>query len=258
MNTSDAVDTCLANRALTAQLISRVLVEQNGKTEQEVYKALRAALATEERFHDGGWYNPPPDGIGVLFADARDHFERSKFPTLRTEPYWPSTDYTLKPDSVGMVYVSPIDIKTGVISDIGFNFYRGNDPKVQVHLRRCLETIEAIAELAEVGMPFNVLHAKAQKVLDKHGVNNDWMQTYNDPARGANFGHTFPWTYEAPTTEEQAVIDTKEFTKLKSVIERKRLFINGIEEFSIPPTIAFSVEARLGSNNDPTLPGGYY
>lgn len=258
MTLVEKVTLCLENRERIAGVVAQTLQQNPRCSEVELHAALNAALSKHPDFYPTGWYEPPPQGAAVLFANADDQFERSKFPTLRTEFYWPKANYSRELETVGMIYVSPVHKATGLICDIGFNFYQGSDKKVQDHLRHSLETIEAIADIPEVGMAFNQLHGLAQSLVDKQGIHNNWMITMNDPTRGANFGHTLPWTSEEPTLDEQSVIDSGDFDKLKQIISRKRLFINPIEQTQIPETIAFSIEARLGSNEHPETSCGYY
>ncbi len=257
-NLAKNIEICVKNRELVGGLISKALVNNPHCSEILLHDELKVAIGQQAKFHPQGWYDPPPDGIGVLFANPEDNYERSRFPTLRIDPYWPSVKNTMSEETVGMVYVSPVDKNSGVISDIGLNFYMGSNPKLQEHLSYCLEAIEDIAEQAKVGMSFKRLHELGQEILEKRDVHNGWMVTYNDPTRAANFGHTFPWTFKEPTAEELLLIQGEDFGKLKDVISGNRLFINTVEEFIIPETIAFSIEARLGSNRNPDLPGGYY
>jgi hypothetical protein len=255
---AEKVDLCLKNRAIVARVVAKVLVDSPKASEMQIRGALLLELAGQAALYPRGWYDPPPAGVGVLFAEASDNFARSKFPTLRTQPYWPSSKHVLTDETVGMVYVSPVDKSSGIISDIGFNFYCGNNVDIQNHLAYCLDTVETIAEQAEVGMPFNQLHKLAQNIVDGRGLHNDWMITYNDPTRAANFGHSYPWTYQEMSDADKKILASGDLNQLKEHIEKGRIFISPIEATAIPETIAFSIEARLGSRSDQQLPCGYY
>lgn len=258
MSLNDSIDFCIENRKFVAQIIADVLAVKNGCNEKTVQQALLRAIKEQPDFHDRGWYDPPPGGVGVLFADENDEFERSKFPTLRTEQYWPHENYKLTDETVGTIYVSPVHRASGIIGDMGLTFYCGTREDIKEHLKQCLIATEDIAEQARAGMMFKELYAIGQQILAERQLHNDWMITLNDPTHGADYGHTLPWTYENTTSDEKRIIESKDFNQIKELISDKRLYINPIEEFVIPPTIAFSIEPRIGSKLDPKLPGGYF
>ncbi len=258
MNISENVDLAIENREIMAKLAVQVLNDNKECTELQLQSALLDALAKNHEFYPSGWYDPPPRGVAVLFADSQDS-KRTKFPTLRTEPNWPKSIYSRTKESIGVVYFSPVHKHTGIIADCGFTFYQGSNPNIQAHLRNCLETTEEISDYAQVGMKFSTLHEFGRKLLEKRGFDNGWMITFDDPLHGANLGHNIPWTHENPTAAEKTVIDGGDFDELKKIItNEKRFYINSIEDYVIPETIAFSIEPRLGSRADPNLPGGYY
>jgi hypothetical protein len=255
----EKIDICLELRSSVAAGLAKILTgSPRGCSETDVHDQIKKLLEDNSSTLNSGWYVPPPSGIGVLFANKEDAYARSRFPTLRTEPYWPSGKFNLEDETVGMAYVSPVHKASGIIADIGLNYYTGSNKDIQQHLKKCLTTVESIAEQAETGMKFKELHAKATKVLEDSGLHNGWMQTFNDPLRGPNFGHTFPWTNVAPSAEEQNIINSSDVDKITSLISSKRKYVNSIEDFVIPDNIAFSIEARLGDHSRPKLPGGYY
>ena len=250
------IDTCLQTRALAAKAVGSVLQSANGISESEFADKFNTELRTHKNFHPGGWYDPPPNGVAVLFAES-NNFQRLQFDTLRKQQYWPKQEIKLGENSVGMVYASPVDNKSGIIGDIGLSFYTGQDQKIKQHLIRSLEVIKKAAEFADVKMEFRELHNHAQKLFAKASLNNDRTVTYADSV-GTNLGHAIPWTHKDPTESEQAIISGSSFEKLKNLISSKRVNVNSRENFKIPENIVFTFEARLEDSNDLQMPSVFY
>jgi len=251
------LQTSITAHSKISGVIADVLSQSFGSTEVAVRDRLQAAIAKLPEMHASGWYSPPPAGIGVLFAGP-DNRERSRFSSLRLEENWPKADYIFERETVGIVYVSPVDRASGAIADFGLTIYCGTDQKIQAHLRRCLEATETIAEQVTVGMQFREVYDLGERLLKQQGLHNDLMVTINDPLRGADYGHTWPWSYQLPTEAEQAIIDRGDLAAASELITHSRVYLNAAEEFKIPETIAFSIEPHIGSSEDPDLPAGYF
>jgi hypothetical protein len=258
MDLSNNVQFCIQNRSIINEMVRLTIVAQMNNSEEQCRDALLRGLEQLPEFHSTGWYDPPPAGIGVIFSNDSDGYKRSQFPTLRDKKYWPSAKSYWTKETVGMIYLSPVHKASGIISDFGVAFYLGKSKYVQDHLRNSLEATEDIAQRAEIGMTFKQLYAIAADILEERGLHNDWMITFNDPTHGSDYGHTIPWTYKLPTEAEQKIIKGEDFDGLRRLISTNRIYINPIEEFSIPENIAFSIEPRIGSKKDPNLPCGYY
>jgi len=251
------IDTTLTTRAGITTAATHILETLPDASELAISQAIQQAITEDQALHDQGWYNPPPAGIGILFAEATSP-ARLSYDSLRNESNWPQSDSFRTQETVGFVYASPVHKATGMIGDFGFTFYQGQDEAVQKHMVNCLEALEVAAGYAAVGMAFRDLHAATQDEFEKRQLHNDRMITFNDPLGGTNLGHTVPWTYETPTQEEQAIIDKADLNVLKDVIAHKRLYINHGETFTIPENIIFTLEARLESKSEPKLPSIYY
>lgn len=114
-----------------------------------------------------------------------------------------------------------------------------------------------MTEYAQVSMEFCELHHFAQKSFTRKGLTNARTVTWTDKV-GTNLGHTIPWSYEEPDDIEQQIITDRDFQKLSKLISEKRINVNRFEHFRITDDIAFTVEARLESMEDPSLPNVFY
>ena len=256
-NLEEQIDICLEYRQKAVEKVARALKDISTTSESGLSNHLQENVYRDE-FHKTGWYTPPPAGVGVLFANKNDNYERSKFPTLRTEPYWPNPRNMLHDDTVATIYVSPVVKQSGIISDFSTTIYRGHDERIQNHLKSCLDATEAVAEAIEIGMKLKDVHGIGEKIIHERGLENSIMITFNDPTKDADYGHTTPWTYELPSDEELAIIRSDDFDKLASLISHKRIYLNSVETFEIPENIAFSIEPRLCKIDDPTLPASCF
>ncbi len=227
-----------------------------GISEKEFAIAIINEIKANSNLYPEGWYAPPPQGVAALFGYA-DNFGRLKFDTLRTEKYWPKEEHKLTQQSAGLIYASPIDQSAGAIGDFGMTIYRGQDKAVRAHLGACLSALERSSEYAEEGMEFRELHDLSQKVFEELGLTNARTITWTD-AIGTNLGHTVPWSYEAPTENELAILRAGEGAARNDLISRRRVFVNRLETFKIPKNVAFTLEARLENASDLTLPNTFF
>jgi hypothetical protein len=250
------IDTCLQTRRWLADAIVQLLKDNERVSEAQFASTLASLIRTNTSLRGEGWYAPPPAGIAALFGPS-DNFDRLQFDTLRKKDYWPGTDHALGNDCVGIIYASPIDRASGIIGDFGMTIYRGDDPTVHAHLTNCLSTLEGAAELAQVGMEMRELHQMAQDLFSKHDLTNARTVTWADKT-GTNLGHTIPWSYEPPTAEEALIICSGSQAEVNELISGKRVYVNRAEQFKIPETIAFTLEARLESITEVTLPNIFY
>ena len=176
---------------------------------------------------------------------------------ISEKEFWPQSDKILTDAGVGIIYASPVDIKSGTIGDFGITIYRGSNKRIISHLSNCLNVLEIATEHAQIGMQFCELHDFAQKLFAENGLTNARTVTWTDKV-GTNLGHTIPWSYEEPDDQEQKIITGQDFQKLSQLISEKRVNVNRLEHFKIPDNIAFTLEARLESLEDPLLPNVFY
>jgi hypothetical protein len=229
----------------------------DGKSEKDLAESWVARISGDGAVYPGGWYAPPPLGVGMLFGQAPD-YSRTKFDNLRREEFWPREKVVFGAESVGVIYCSPVDKRAGIMGDFGMTVYTGNDVKIQKHIKSGLAVVEKTAEFAQAGMEFREVYNYSQNLLKQHGLNNDRTVGFTANITPKSIGHTIPFTYERPSESEQQIIDSQNFEGLKELLRTKRVSLDAKEKFKIPPNIAFITEIRAESNADKNLPSVYF
>jgi hypothetical protein len=232
---TNIIEAVKKTRKNASDVLATVLKDVEGKSEMAIRDEILTALKKDSEIYPTGWYDPPTGGAAVLFGSAP--YERLQFATLRNPESWPSKS-VFGDESVGTIYVSPVERKAKMIGDIGLSIYKGENETIRRHLKDSRDLVLAAAEKAKVGMRFSHLHATSMKLFnDNGGKVIGWITTNHDPMK-TNLGHTVPGSYEklpfGPT-----------FETVRETIRSKRVYINEIEEFEIPETCAFTLEARL-------------
>lgn len=248
----DRINICAAIRAKMSNGVAELLMQPKDFSEIEFRDTLREKIEADKSLWPRGWYEPPPVGIAILFSNS-DDYRRLQFDTLRKEEFWPSDNYSLKKESVGIIYASPVDRLTGIIGDWGGTIYRGSDLSVRAHFQNCLATMEQVLERIASGIQFREIHDITQSIFEKRHLTNRRTVTWTDES-GTNLGHTIPWSYIDPTENETVLIQGDNFDSLKDLISHKRIYVNRQETFVIPETIAFTLEARLEDLENQNLP----
>ena len=242
---------CKTAREKAAQTAAEVLKSSMNISESELCKKWSENLY-KGGIHASGWYSPPPRGLAALF-EHESLPQRVAYDNLRKQEFWPLGSKVFGQNSIGYIYASPVAKLSGIIGDFGMTVYSGSNKNILSHIKSILETVEQAAEYAQVGMEFREIYNFCQKLMAEKGLNNKRTMAYTETA-GTNIGHTVPWTYELPTTDELAVINGANFETLKNLISKKRVHLNGQETFKIPSTVAFTLEPRAESNVNPSLP----
>ena len=254
-----SVDSCLELREYSAAKITEIFQPATTKSESAYADEIKTKLYSIDGVLPFGWYAPPPSGIGVLFGEPTDDYQRIRFDTFRNEQYWPSSNYDLAPESVAILYASPIWANSGIIGDWGVTLYRGRNSKIQKHIRTCLETVEQLAEFSQAGMKYGDISRYADRLLSDEGLSTDRTLLINKPdAIGTNCGHTIPWTSEKPTATEAAILESRDQAAICKLISSKRIYVNADETTKIPETGAFTAELRLESLAEPSFPNTFF
>jgi hypothetical protein len=247
---SDLIETIIRTRKIASEIACKSLINIEGISEVELRERILSEVATHSELYPKGWYDPPQDGISVLFAQKP--FARLIFNSMRNPKFWPNENSKFTKDTVGIVYLSPVDVKTGMLGDIAFTIYNGNEEEIKNHIRKCYKAILKVAKHAEVGMKFSDLYKYAiNSFADEFKIIGE-MTTNSDPNKGDNLGHTIPGSFE------QDLILGNSFEEVRDTLRTKRIYINEVENFEIRETCAFTLEARLEDSNKPELPKIYF
>ncbi len=254
----ERIQAAAQTRVYAGECLARILDEADRLSEKECAEKIRAALAANPELYPEGWYRPPPGGIAVLAADDKN-FDRLKFDSLRKETYWPRDDIRITPESIVLVYASPVHKAQAAIGDIARTHYRGTNPRYREHLRAAQDVLKEIADFAAPGKTFSDLCSYARVLFEKSRLTNDraLLTTRPEDAPVLNLGHTLPWTFDSDPAPGHAAKD-KDMLSLFDSISKARIFVNSNVSFEIPKTCAFTIEARLESLDDPSLPNNMW
>jgi hypothetical protein len=244
----DRLDVCIRTRKLAASCLAetlRVVLERTEPvSEQEMCAMWLAALRRHSDIFPDGWYAPPPHGMFVQFGTATDP-GRVNQTNNRVPKAWPRTDIFLDRD-VGILsaYASPVDRQTGMIGDFGILLYFGRNEAVAELFRRTLTIDAQVFEQLEVGMTFAEVANQTLTGIARAGMANTIAST-SDSA-GTNIGHTLPAADTGWSEAEKSVIAGADWEKAAALISSRRQFLNILEETTITPTMAHTLEPRPG------------
>lgn len=247
---SDLIKAIIQSRNTAAGILEKSLRNLDNNSEIEISKKILKEVSNHDELFPNGWYDPPPGGVCVLLGQTP--FKRLQFKTLRNPSAWPNNTSKFSTETVGIIYLSPVDHLTGMFGDIGLTIYSGENKEIKDHIRKCYNVILEVAKKAEARMLFSDLFNEAISSFNNNLKIIEWMTTTNDPTLGINLGHTVPGSYE---NEVQA---SASFEELKIKLTKGRIYINGSENFKIPETCAFTVEARLVDNQKKYLPNVFF
>lgn len=258
----DKLEICKQTRKIAAEALYKTLKKlfRSKKPISEVMfrDAWLMEMRKNKNIFPDGWYDPPPHGMGVLFATGSD-YKRIKFQSLRIKDYWPRKDVFLnKENGYLLFYCSPVNKQGFIIGDFGISIYLGSDKKIQQALRKELQIITKIYNFAKIGMTMADIGKYSKKIIRQSNFSNEWWVSLTD-ATGTNYGHTIPATDIEWSDEEWKILNSKRGWQTKlNVISRKRRFLNSFETTIIKPSLAFTIEPRAIKNNEPKIPILYF
>jgi len=200
-----------------------------------------------------GWYDPPPDGIAVLFG-SKERPERINYPTLRPRKYWPNPKIYFDSKGLGYVFASLYKFLEGIpiIGDFGFTYYLGRNERIIDHFKKGRELTDRICDLVSIGMTYNKLYTSTIQLLNKYDMENNVYSTTD--RNWTNLGHSIPFINRSPTENEHESFLSGNKNLVNKTISLARIFINKSENFTIESNSAFTIEPRLTSNKDKLLP----
>ncbi len=196
-----------------------------------------------------GWYDPPPNGIAVLFGSEND-YKRVNYLNLRPKEYWPKFNNYLKKDGLGYIYASPyimID-EAPIIGDFGINFYLGTNKKIQDHFKKCYQVLLKLVENIKLGMKFSDLYKQSVKIIEENNLKNNIFGFTN--RTGTDFGHTIPFIDRNLDDKELLKVNSTSENEIHDVISKARIFSSEVEKYTISEYCAFTFEPRFISEDN--------
>src|SRR3989344_9075286 len=247
---SDVIDAVIKTRKTSEEIAIAALLNLENKSEIEIHKLILSGMSVRENIFPSGWYAPPPSGTSVLFDEKP--FERLRYDSLRNPVYWPNETSTFNKETVGSIYFSPVDKKTGMMGDIGFTIYKGENEEIKHHLKNVYASVFKIAKHLDVGMKVSDLCSFAENLFRNKFTKTKWTTISSDPNQSINLGHSITGSYESNFAPGNT------FEEIKETLRTKRINLINTENYKIPATCAFIVEARLEDSNKPYLPSAYF
>lgn len=244
------IQSIIDTRKLASEILAKSLVDINNLSEIDIKTKIFTETQAHNQIFIQGWYDPPPDGTVALLAQKP--FTRLLYESNRKPDYWPQETFFLDTETVGNVYISPVNKQTNMFGDIGFTFYRGTDEKIRSHLKHCYFTILEITKYTQVGMKFSEICDFALNIYKNKLKPTHWLTVSSDPNHTLNLGHTVPGSFE-PNFDFG-----NNFEQIKEAIRTKRIYINDNEDFVIPKTCAFTIESRVEDYKDTSLPSVFF
>lgn len=256
---SDNLETCKETRLIAAQSLAKVLKNALGSSEEiseaDFSEQWLKELQKNKNVFLSGWYTPPPNGMGVLFANESD-FDRVHFKSLRNKKFWPKKNVFLdRKKGYLNFYFSPVAQKNYIIGDFGLTVYLGSKDQIKNHLKHSFKVIKEIFNGAKSGTKLKDFYQYSQKIFSKNKVVNNWWVSVSDPT-GINTGHSIPGTFEDWTHKEMRNLKSNNWGIVTRTISQKRIFINSQEETKIKPGAAITIEPRL--RKTPFLPIAFF
>jgi hypothetical protein len=241
-----------ASAALLKSL--KVLAAKGRFSEAQVRDSWVKAMGNDPELFPSGWYVPPPQGIGVLFGEATRE-SRHNYTSLRPTESWPREDLFFdEPHPLMYAYASPVNKHTGIIGDFGITIYTAEDPDIQKHIQQCLQINRDIFEFIAVGKSFAEVYRYAHELFQSLDLSNR-ITSVTDLA-AVNIGHTVPAVDTGWNEDERKVLQRgkADWNAAASLISKKRLFLNGIEQTTYQPGMAVTLEPRLVNLKKPHIP----
>lgn len=196
-------------------------------------------LTKENNIIADGWYNPPPNGMAILFGN------RVSFDSLRNERNWASDTIINWKEDLLYAYCSPVDKVSGIIGDISITLYFGKDKEIIKHIKNCYNAILKVFDLLDKVKDSRELFIASEKIFTNHKLKNCIVsKTDNTPL---DLGHTFPKLENLQAKESLTEIE-------KQKISKARKFINAYSNWEFEEGMQFTIEPQLISTMNEKLP----
>ncbi len=236
-------------RSVAYRTFSETLNElrgQSGVTEIGFRDAWRARLHADERLTTNGWYDPPAEGMAVLFADEID-VRRVCFESLRLEAFGPSNRVIDWERGLMYGYCSPVDRQTGLAGDFGVTLYFGTNSDMIEYFRKCSAVTQDLLAGIDSSMTSTALFQHSEKLFDAVGLRNT-IASVTDSVP-LDLGHSMP------SVEVEAVAESRVLPQwAKDSMRASRRFVGTSSNWPLSDTFQFTVEPQLVDPERPESP----
>jgi hypothetical protein len=192
-----------------------------------------------------GWYDPPPNGIAVLFGKPEMN-SRISFRTLRDEVSWPDRySFANWRDGLMYAYCSAVHRNTGLPADLAVTLYFGKDERIRQHFHNTFSSISKVLDSISPVETSQRLFRRAEEIFAAFRVANSVVSITDRVA--LDLGHSFPKLDLAAHGDNLSI-------EQKNSIRHRRMFINAVSDWSFSDAGQFTVEPQLVSLDDKMLP----
>jgi hypothetical protein len=223
------------------------LYGRSAVSERVFSDAWSSRLAASSEFSDGGWYDPPPRGLAVLFGTGDDP-RRVNFGSLR-DPSNYASDIPLDwSDGLLYAYCSPVALRSGMAGDFAITLYLGSRPEIRAHFSNCYAaTREVISCLQPTASSVSTFRL-AEDIFASRQLFNA-VESVTDVAV-LDLGHSIPTiTLNATATGERHLS-----ADVRAEYSRARRFINDHDAWPLSSVAQITIEPQLRSRISASLP----
>lgn len=220
--------------------------EQDGISESEFAARWLHRLNDCGNLSINGWYDPPPNGLAVLFARA-DKPERLAFESLRLPQYWPANEIADWSEGLLYAYCSPVNLNTGELGDFGITLYFGRDATIRQHFIGSYRSTQRVLDSITSEMSSRTLFRLSQRIFRAAHVENT-IASMTDTVP-LDLGHTLPVLPTSLLGPERELQD-----EAKHALGTSRQFVSDASDWLLHEVHGFTVEPQLVSSRNPRLP----
>lgn len=218
-----------------------------GVTERAFSRAWQTRLSSRSELSDGGWYDPPPGGVAVLFGTG-DEPQRVSFGSLRDPSNYPSDMQIDWSDGLLYAYCSPVDLRSGMAGDFALTLYCGRREDIRAHIANCHSATRDVLRCITSSTRSDELFHVAESIFALRGLYNS-VESVTD-ADVLDLGHSIPVVELDSSSRATRTLSAS----LRQQYSRARRFINKHDSWPLASAGQFTIEPQLRSRHSANLP----
>jgi hypothetical protein len=219
----------------------------SGVSESAFSLAWRKRLSSRSELSDGGWYDPPPGGVAVLFGTGENP-RRVNFGSLRDPANYPSDIAIDWSDGLLYAYCSPVDLRSGMAGDFALTLYCGQRAEIRAHIANCYAATREVLSCIAPSTQSDEIFRAAEEIFTSRDLFNA-VESVTDTAV-LDLGHSIP----VVATHGSSHTDRTLSAALRKEYSHSRRFINKHDRWPLASATQFTIEPQLRSRRSPSLP----
>jgi hypothetical protein len=245
----ETVEATNPGRRIAYETFRATLAEHYGQsnvTESAFRDSWLTRLRSVDELTSNGWYEPPPLGMAVLFADE-DDVSRISYESLRLPEFAPGSRVMSWRRGMMYAYCSPVHRPTGLAGDFGVTLYFGGKVAIRDHFRRAFTaTDRLLSDLSEGTRSAALLH-HSEDVFSEHGLKNT-IASVTDSVP-LDLGHSIP-TMEIENLRATRLLSRSDQQRLRE----QRRFVSTSADWTLAEERQVTIEPQLVALGRPDLP----